>query len=321
MIKFFLIFLVPYSIYAAKILNYNIYDRTDRVDIMVTFDEPFKGIIKQSKKHSKIIIKLYDAEIDSSKIKKLSTKFIRSITITPMFEYTQIVVNVPSSVSLIASKTSDSYGLRLRFTEKNSIYKKDILDRKQIVETKKKKETLDELKEDEPLSLPTKGETVISKGYYITIFLLLIGIVILLLLKKRLIFKKDTNNINPWLFKENTTKSEKKSSNQPMQEPPVTDKKTLNNVSIRFQKEIDDNNSVIMLDFGKDSYLILLGNGNILLDKFTDEQPNTQQDFEEILQARSMELNQLIKEPKDEVKEPLQAYKERASSIAYGEDL
>ncbi|MEA3228757.1 MAG: hypothetical protein U9P38_06780, partial [Campylobacterota bacterium] len=187
MIKYLLIFLLPFSLYGAKILNYNVYDRTDRVDIMVTFDAPFKGIIKQSRKKSKIIIKLYDAEIESSKIKKLSTQFVKSLTITPMFEYTQIVVNVPSSISLVASKTSDAYGLRLRF-----------------INPKLEKKTPKKMENEEPKllsSLPTKSDDTISQRYYIVITLLIIGIITLLILKKKIIKKSEKQEEpNPWLF-------------------------------------------------------------------------------------------------------------------------
>ncbi len=71
-----------------------------------------------------------------------------------------------------------------------------------------------------------------------------------------------------------------------------------------------------MLDFGEQSYLVLMGAGNILLDKFTDNKPVTQEDFESILQSRHQELDEFLS-LKDEKKEPLQAYKERAASISY----
>ncbi len=69
MIKYFLILALALSLNAAKILSYNIYDRTDRVDVMITFDTPYDGIIKQSITKSKIIIKLQDASIESEKQK------------------------------------------------------------------------------------------------------------------------------------------------------------------------------------------------------------------------------------------------------------
>lgn len=82
-----------------------------------------------------------------------------------------------------------------------------------------------------------------------------------------------------------------------------------------------------MLDFLNQSYLILVGNGNILLDKFVDNQPTTQQEFESILQERHAELESFLQNPtsaKEETdqfhfNDSLQSYKERAASLAYGE--
>ena len=108
MTKIILLILLPLLLSASKILSYNIYDRTDRVDVMITFDTPYEGKIKQSKSATKIIIKLEDASIESTKTKILSSKFLNSINIVPLANYTKIIAVVPDSISLKASKTSDS---------------------------------------------------------------------------------------------------------------------------------------------------------------------------------------------------------------------
>jgi len=303
MIKFLLILLLPLSIYASKILSYNIYDRTDRVDVMITFDTPYEGVIKQSKSSSKIIIKLEDSKIESSKIKKLSTKFLQSITITPMAGYTQIVASVPSSVHLIASKTSDSYGLRLRFTNKAATTANS--------STPASSNSLNHL--------PTKSDEGMSQSYYIVVGILIIGIIILFLLKNKIASpaNKKNSSAGGWSFNETNSQAE---------DTPVPSPKALSNdenVSIRFQKKIDDTNSVIMLDFDDQSYLLLMGkgNGNILLDKFTDDKPTTQDDFESILQSRHQELDEFLRvEKREEPKEALQSYKEKAASLIYSQD-
>ena len=131
MIRYLLVFLLPLSIYASKILSYNVYERTDRVDVMITFDTPYRGVIKQNTSKSKIVIKLEDASIESSKMKKISSNFLKSLSITPLKNHTQITALVPAMIKIIASKTSDAYGLRLRFTTKKAI--------KSNLETLKKK--------------------------------------------------------------------------------------------------------------------------------------------------------------------------------------
>ncbi|WP_415398373.1 hypothetical protein [Sulfurimonas sp. CS5] len=284
MIRLLLIFLLPLALNASKILSYNIYDRTDRADVMITFDTPYEGIIKQSISQSKIVIKLTDAKIESTKLKKLSSKYLHSLSITPMSGYAQIVASVSDSVTLKASKTSDAYGLRLRFSLKAPEQVKEPVSQNNNILA----------------SLPTKKDGEMTQSYYIVVVILIVGIILLLIIKRKAVPKNKQEEKKSWLFKDNQT----------------TDSLMENNVSIRFQKSIDNTNSVVMLDFGEQSYLVLMGAGNILLDKFTDNKPVTQEDFESILQSRHQELDEFLS-LKDEKKEPLQAYKERAASISY----
>lgn len=305
MIKLFVLFLLPLSLFSSKILSYNVYDRTDRVDVMITFDTPYTGAIKQSVSSSMIAIKLEDASIESAKLKQLSSKYIKTLSITPMSKYTKIVASVPKGVTLKASKTSDAYGLRLRFM---------------IQTNTNTSSTLVKNTEQNALSnLPTKKEDDISKSYYIVIFVLIMGIVALFVIKKKItpkqLQKQKTNNTNAsWLFKEN--KQENGTKNQELA-------KQNNDVSIRFQKSIDEVNSVVMLDFAEQSYLVLMGSTNVLLDKYTENKPATQSDFESILQDRHKELDDFLHNTKTQneqvetKKEPLQAYKERAAAMMY----
>ncbi|MCK9491193.1 MAG: hypothetical protein M0Q24_03800 [Sulfurimonas sp.] len=290
MIRLLLIALLPLVLNASKILSYNIYDRTDRADVMITFDTPYEGVIKQSVSNSIITIKLTDANIESFKTKKLSSKFLHSLSITPMSGYTQIVASVAPSVELQASKTSDSYGLRLRF---------------HLNSPTSSTQTKAPIPTNNPLALlPTKQDSGMSQSYYIVIAILIIGILILIYLKKKMAPKETKQN--KWAYNSSTSNSTK------MQETPKFDE----NVSIRFQKSIDNSSSVVMLDFGEQSYLVLMGSNNILLDKFTDNKPATQDEFESILRNRQEDLERLLS-PRKESKEPLQAYKERAASISY----
>ncbi len=297
MIKLFLIFLLPLSLYASKILSYNIYDRTDRVDVMITFDTPYEGVIKQSLSDSNILIKLEDASIESAKVKKLSSKYIKSITITPMSGYTQISANVPPSITLQASKTSDSYGLRLRFTAAaqapNSTAKKP-------------------QQAEAPLfaSLPTKKSDDIAQSYYIVITILIIGIIILFYIKKRVSTQPNAKKSSSWLFAENNSNAKEETK---IKQPSISN----NDVSIRFQKSLDEQNSVVMLDFGEQSYLVLMGKNNILLDRFTHNRPTSQDDFESILQSRHQELDNFLNGGTEETKEHFQTYREKAASIRY----
>jgi len=290
--KFFLFLLVPIFVYGSNILSYNIYDRSDRVDVMITFDTPYTGTIKQSSSSKNIIIKLEDAKIESAKAKKLSSHFLQAITITPMAGYTQIVASVPPSIDLQASKTSDAYGLRLRFTTRSA-----------------SKEATSKQSSNPLSALPTKTETEIPQSYYLVIAFLMLAIIVLFVLKKKISAptqKTQKQNVS-WLFntKQNQTTTD------------TAQKSLTQDVSIRFQKTIDSHSSVVMLDFGEQSYLVLMGGNNILLDKFTDNKPVTQSEFETILQNRHQQLDTFLQVDSKPKQEPLQSYKEKASSISY----
>lgn len=303
--KLFILLILPFLLHASKILSYNIYDRSDRVDVMITFDIPFEGSIKQSSSDNAITIKLEGASIESSKVKQLNSKFIKSITITPMQDYTQIVANVPSSIKLQASKTADAYGLRLRFVE--------VAQAAPFAEPQENKaQGLSD--ENQSFGLPTKQGDEFKDSYYVVIGVLIIGIILLLIVKRK--FATSTSTINhpsSWLFQD-SSESIKPGNIEPIKQNPLIHGGN-GEVTIRFQKVIDSQNSVVMLDFMEQSYLVLMGKDNILLDKFTDNKPSTQSEFETILQNRHKQLDDFLNS--DDSKEALRAYKERAASISY----
>ena len=297
MIKLFLLLALPLSLFASKILSYNIYDRTDRVDVMITFDTPYDGLIRKSISDSKIIIKLEGTSIESTKMKQLSSEYINKLSISSMSKFVQIVASVPQNIILTASKTSDAYGLRLRFTKAIA---PSIPNSNNSLIAKKT-----DFKNKSPLSsFDMKKDDDLSQSYYLVVAILIVGILILVFIKKKINPKNKMQGENNWLF----DKQKKEEQNN---KPIISNE----DVSIRFQKNLDEKNSVVMLDFADQSYLVMMGTSNVLLDRFTDNKPSTQEDFESILQDRHQALEDFLDEPKQE--DPMQAYGNKASSISY----
>jgi hypothetical protein len=279
---FFVLLSFTFSLFGAKILSYNVYDRSDRVDIMFTFDTPFEGEIRQTTQDEKIVIKLKNSTIESAKIKNINSPFLTKLTILPLQNETQIVAKVPSNITFVASKTSDAYGLRLRFQKK-------VLT---ILETQQTKNSVS------VLPLPTKEETQISASYIAVIFVLLGLLAILLIVKRRLNIpsnSKQNSNI-PWLFNKKNDKE---------------------GVTIRFQKAVDTKNRVVMLEYGDSSYLLLVGSSNVILDKFhNNEVVKTENDFENILKDKNSELDEFLQIDRNtKESDGLNRYKENASII------
>ncbi len=270
-----LFLLICSSLFSANILSYNIYDRTDRVDIMFTFDTPFTGTITQKRQNDKIIIKLENSKIESPKIKNISSDYVSKLTIAPIGNEVQIVAKTPSSVGMKASKTSDGYGLRLRFMTKVAATPKTVAVNPNLSQ------------------LQTKPDTEISTSYMVVVALLLLSLVALLVFKKRFIQNRVKKIKKPFFFGKQIEDHD--------------------DVNIRFQKSIDDNNKVVMLEFGAQNYLVVLGSSNLLLDKFDASGISTENEFEEMLDSKHQELDKFLKIKKES--EAFQSYKEKASGV------
>lgn len=293
--KLALLLLLPAILFGSKILSYNIYDRHDHVDVMLTFDTPYEGVLRQNRQGDVIVIKLEAATIDTPIAKEVTSDFLQKLSITSNNEQIQIAANVPANVQLQASKTSDSYGLRLRFNPPAA---------SPLTSDTKGQNT------DETSTLPTKQGNEFEQSYYVVIGILVVGIGILFWLKqgiaKKTIRMREEPKA-PWLFN-----SDKKSN------PILSSKTSLasslegGGVHIRFQKTLDASHSVAMLDFGTQSYLVLLGNNTILLDKFQDNIPISQNEFETMLKSKHQELDGFFQLGTTQ-DESFDSYKEKAS--------
>lgn len=293
--KLALFLLIPSIMFGSKILSYNIYDRHDHVDIMLTFDTPYEGVLRQNRQGDVIAIKLEEASIDAPLIKTINSEFLQKLSISPSADQIEIIANVPPNVILQASKTSDSYGLRLRFNPPATLPAQNNITSQNQAKVS---------------ALPTKAGNEFEQSYYVVIGILVVGIGILFWLKqgiakKTIRMREDPKT--PWSFN-----SDNKAS--PVLSSTASLANTLGGggVHIRFQKTLDASHSVAMLDFGTQSYLVLLGNNTILLDKFQDNIPITQNEFESMLNAKHQELDGFFQLGTTQ-DETFDAYKEKAS--------
>ncbi|AFV97267.1 MULTISPECIES: hypothetical protein [unclassified Sulfuricurvum] len=288
--------LLPALLWGAKVLSYNVYDRNDRVDVMLTFDTPYEGVLRQNRQGDTVIVKLEEAFIEAPKLKDVNSKYLGKLSIAPQGDNIEITAQVSNDVTMQASKTSDSYGLRLRFMHP---VVSDI------------PEVIPPVDETAVEGLPTKSDSEFEQSYYVVIAILLIGIGILFWLKQNIAKRAETIHSEPktpWLF--NKFSSEAKSSPA----APIKTSTDMGGVHIRFQKTLDPAHTVAMLDYGTMSYLVLLGNNTLLLDKFQDNIPITQNEFESLLQSKHRELDGYFQlAPAQD--EAFDSYKEKASGV------
>lgn len=275
--------------WGSQILGYNIYDKHNLVDIVFTFDTPFEGTLRQNTQGNTIIIKLEGASISAQMEKTIASDYLQNLQLIPSGNEVQVVATVANGVILQASKTSDSYGLRLRFTSAVPAGAKDT--------------------NSNGFSLDT---AMINQITLVLLALLVIGFGFLFWVKRPV--------KTPSILSDETVSESKWSTLDPSDLASITTGTPLSNTSasdelhIRFQKTLDPVHSVAMLDYGTQSYLVLLGNNALLLDKYQENVPITQLEFETLLRTKHHELDHFFQLTSTQ-DDSFDSYKEKASGI------
>ncbi len=115
----------------------------------------------------------------------------------------------------------------------------------------------------------TRDETDIS-GSFLKVMAILAFLFLLLYILKRWIQNKGEPT-NSWLFQ----KDEKQ------------------NIKVLTQKVLDRQNRAVLLEFNEKKYFIILGNSNLLLEKFESNQTDDEE-FEQILDDKSRRLDKML---------------------------
>ncbi len=252
---------------SANLLTHNIYERTDRVDIMLSFDSPYEGKITQKRGENITTLTLNNLTHDELVEKSINSDILQAITIEPNKNSINIILKSKNPIAVIASKTTDGFGLRIRT--------------KPIETTQLKPQATPIVTKTQ---LNTKSSESLVDGRYLGVILLLCVMVLFMLwIKKRVALKNESiKTRNSWLFK-----TDRKSS--PDEE-----------INVLNKKQIDNNNSVILLEFQDRIYLVMTGGSNVLLEKFSKEDIKSDSDFETAFEDNRKKLDEYLKIQKDE---------------------
>jgi len=260
---FILLALVSFS-FSANLLTHNVYERSDRVDVMLSFDSPYEGKISQKRGSNITTLTLSDLTYDRLIEKNINSNILQAITIEPNKDSINVILKSKNSIGVIASKTVDGFGLRIRTKPITKSPQRQINTQKSNnVKT--------------PLSTKP-SEDLVDGRYLSVIFLLTIMVIFMFWIKKRVTKKSaQVKNEKSWLFKSET-------KNLPSGE-----------VNILHKKQIDSNNSVVLLEFDDKKYLVMTGNSNVLLEKFSKGDIKDDSDFEKAFEDNRKKLDEYLK--------------------------
>ena len=264
-VEFFIIILIlQINLSATTLLTYNTYDRDDRVDIMLSFDTPYNGKIFLKKIDSGFKITLNNINYNKEISKNINSPIIYQMQIIPAKKSINIILKTKQNIHIIASKTTDGFGLRLRAKITQPL-QKTTYTKKPIVKNFN--------------ALPLDKTNYADSRYYVVILILLTLLILLWVIKKKITNPSSNKN---WLFKNSINENE---------------------VKILYRKQIDPKNSVLVLSYLDKKYLILTGSSNQLLDKFSNDNIAIESDdeFEQMFAKNRQKLDEFLKVGNDKL--------------------
>ena len=300
------------ALWGSNLSTYNVYERGDRVDIMLSFDAPYSGAILQERKDGAITLLFKDLQNDQNIEKSVNSSILQEILFEPRGQNLALVIKSDAQVAVSASKTTDGFGLRIRVTPENAASstaatalspqetRENITDASNLSSGKQNAANLAAASAQSPglnlsaqngdVNFMTQGMSdMIDYRYYSVLGVLALLLIVLLFIKARLKNKQKmlkTKRENGWFEK---VKSDE-------------------GVDILYEKPLDNVNKVVLFQHLDRRYLVLTGASNVLLDKFGEEKMTSEQDFQTFFEENQKKLNAYI-----ENRQTLDAYKDKAS--------
>lgn len=110
-IFFFLFLTLP--LWGVNLVDYNIYDRNDRVDLMLSFDGVYEGKISQNKNDNFTLLTFENLK-SKNELKTLNSKLVEKIQVTYKEGKTFIMFQNKEKLDFSISSINDKFGIRIR---------------------------------------------------------------------------------------------------------------------------------------------------------------------------------------------------------------
>ena len=269
---------------ASNLLTFNIYERSDRVDIMLSFDAPYEGSIYQKKGTNLISLTLNDLIFDQLVEKNINSTIVQELMIEPSKNSTIVTLKSEEEIGVIASKTVDGFGLRIR----SKLIAPPVIETETPVITPSYQ--LPNGQNVSPKISPLPASDMIDTRYITVIAIMLILLLVLLWVKRKINKPQKTSGKVPanWLFKNAATNDM---------------------MNVLYQKPLDNNNKVVLFDFDGKQYLVMTGSSNVLLDRYDSKIVQNDHEFQEVFEQNRQKLDDYLKLQQTQ----LSSYKEKVS--------
>jgi hypothetical protein len=208
--------------------------------------------------------------------KSINSAIIQELVIIPEKNSLKVMLKSDKKISVVASKTVDGFGLRIRGS---------------IMQASAQAPTTTPIATTNPST--SSVEDILDTRYLIVVGVLIFLVGIMLWIRKRMntsVKNASDNGGKSWLFNPKTGVSKE--------------------VTLLHKRPLDNQNSVVLFEYGDIKYLVMTGNTNVLLEKFQHGEVKDNSDFEKVFEENRRRLDEYLKLQDTK----LNTYKNKASA-------
>lgn len=183
--RLLVLFFLILPLYSVELISYNIYDRNDRVDLMLSFDNAYNGKISQKKEKNLTLLTFSDLTYSKDELKELNSQLVDKISISSKNNNTYIMLQNKQNINLELSSINDKFGVRIRAIEQGKANIQSVVS--PITTANNSQELM-------PKSKSTSLEGYDYTTYILVMLILVILLIVLWWFKKTMIYKN--NNVS-----------------------------------------------------------------------------------------------------------------------------
>lgn len=274
--KIFLGIFLCINLFATNLLTYNVYQREDRLDIVLGFDSPYMEQIIQKPYNIPFYTLVFSDLVYDGVIDKNLNATLADV----------MQISSKGNQTFITFKSSKTLDMNAVFLDKEKFSVRIRLAPKSEITAQMAPSNINSKPNIEQKLVFNQKENDVSTKYVIVVGILCILIFVLLFLKKKI------NQNGGKIFQINNK-----------------------NLNVKYERYLDKNNRFMVLEYEKQSYVVIIGNTNLLLDKKGISSPN--ENFEAYFEQNKAKIQNMLSLRANEMssrKNSLNSYKNRLDS-------
>lgn len=254
--------------FATTLLKTSFKTQNNYVDILLDFDEAFNGKIRQQNANGATFLFFDNLSVNDASSNDINSTILENISIANIDKSLKFHIKSQNKLKISVAKSEDSLNMRVRISNAALDFS----------------------------AINTQKSNDLDSRYISVIVVLGVLCVILLIIKRMIMLKQKKLNAKKALENLIESKVEKKPVNDENNKAnfDLFSPNNANDVKVLFEKHLDEQNKLMLLNYENRKYLVLVGSSNVMLDRFGEDQISNQNDFDAFFEENKQKLNKYL---------------------------